>query len=721
MPRELRSLAAAAVAAGFTAVLSAASPVFWTVSTQTDFLKGTVDGVAIDAEGRLRLGPLVDPLADPKEPFIWSIAQAGTAWLAGTGNDGKVLRFDGAGAPTVAFDAAELGVHAVIDDGRGGFYAATGPDGRVHHVDASGKASVFFDPEDRYIWSLARAADGTIYVGTGDRGVIYRVRPGQQGEPFYRTRTANVISLALDAQGRLYAGSSTPGRLFRIDQSGRAFVVLDSPHQEVRGLKMGADGSLYAVALTPAQGDDSGSSDASPVATVTAQVGGVTVGDPGGATASAPAESKRTGRGAVFVVRGDRADLIWETGTETPYDLLPSPDGRSLLVATGGNGRLYEIDLQASPANAVLLGRVDARQVTQAVRGSTGEIVLASSNPGRLFRLRTQRAGKGTFESDIRDAGSAARWGSIRWRSTGGGTLQIATRSGNTNRPDDTWSDWSSPYTAADGSPISSPSARYLQWRAVLAGTGDASPQLTSVTVAYLPRNARPTVNSITVHAPGVVFQRPFSSNEAEIAGFDANGASDDTPGQDSSQPSVGRRMYRKGLQTFQWRADDPNDDRMTYAVSYRREGESAWRVLRNGLGDPIFVWDTTSVPDGRYVVRVTASDIAVNSPGDALEGARESDGFDVDNTAPAISLAAPSAQTPTVVRVTVRDTHSGVQRVEYAIGGEKWQVVYPADGLSDSREEVYEIKLPSAADRARLVIRATDVLQNVSTAVATQ
>ena len=716
MQRPFRFLAAASVTAAFTAVLSAASPVFWTISTQSDFLKGTVDGIAIDAEGRLRLGPLVEPFADPKEPFIWSVAPMGSAWLAGTGNDGKVLKFEGAGAPTVAFDAAELGVHAVIEDGRGGFYAATGPDGRVHHVDPSGKASVVFDPEDRYIWSLARGADGTLYVGTGDRGVIYRVRPGQPGEPLYRTRTANVISLALDAQGRLYAGTSTPGRLFRIEQNGRAFVVLDSPHQEVRGLRLAADGSLFAAALTPAQGDDSAAADATPVPTVTAQVSGVTVGDSGSASQSGSADSKRTGRGAVFVVRGDRADLVWETGTETPYDLLPAADGRTLMVATGGNGRLYEIDLQSSPANAILLGRIDARQVTQAVRGANGDVIVAGSNPGRLFRLRTQRAGKGTFESDVRDAGSAARWGSIRWRSSGGGALQIATRSGNTNRPDDTWSDWSAPYTAADGSPIVSPSARYLQWRAVLSGAGDGTPQLTSVTVAYLPRNARPLVTAITVHPPGVVFQRPFSSNEAEIAGFDANGATDDQPGQEGSQPSVGRRMYRKGLQTFQWRADDPNDDRLTYAVSYRREGETAWRPLRAGLHDPIFVWDTTSVPDGRYVVRVSASDLSVNAPGDALEGARESDGFDIDNTAPVITVAPANAQTPALVRVTVRDAHSGVQRVEFAIGGEKWQVVYPADGLSDSREEVYDIRIPAAADRARLVIRATDVLQNVAT-----
>lgn len=713
----MRSLAAAAIAAGFTAVLSAASPVFWTVSTQTDFLKGTVDGIAIDAEGRLRLGPLVEPLADPGEPFIWSIAQSGPAWLAGTGNDGKVLKFDGAGAPAVAFDAGELGVHAVVDDGRGGFYAATGPDGRVHHVGASGAASVVFDPEDRYIWSLARAPDGTLFVGTGDRGVIYRVRPGQPGEPFYRTRTANVISLALDAQGRLYAGTSTPGRLFRIDAGGRAFVVIDSPHQEVRGLRIARDGALYAAALTPAQGDDAGADDPAPVATVTAQVSGITVGEPAGGAAGSP-DTKRTGRGAVYVVRDDRADLVWETGSETPYDLLPGADGRSLLVTTGGAGRLYEIDLTASPANVVLLGRVDARQITQAARDSSGDVMLAGSNPGRLFRLRAARAGNGTFESEVRDAGSAARWGSIRWRASGPGTVQIATRSGNTSRPDDTWSDWSAPYAGAAGSPITSPGARYLQWRAVLAGTGDAGPQLTSVTVAYLPRNARPAVTSLTVHPPGVVFQRPFSSNDAEIAGYDPGAGQEPELAQDAPAPAVGRRMYRKGLQTLQWRAEDPNGDRLAYSVSYRREGESVWHVLRAGLADPIFVWDTTSVPDGRYVVRITASDALVNAPSEALDGTRESDGFDVDNTAPVIDIAA-AGSAPGVVRVTVRDAHAGVQRVEYAIGGERWQLVYPADGLSDSREETYEIRLPSPADRARLVIRATDVLQNVATAVA--
>lgn len=718
MRSHIRSLGAPA-AAGislfiFITVLHAAPPVFWTVSTQADFLKGTVDGLAVDADGRLRLGPAFEPLADPKEPFIWALAESGGAWLAGTGNDGKVLRIGSDGTAAVAFDAEELGVHAVVPDDRGGFYAATGPDGRVHHVDASGKTSVVFDPEDRYIWSLARADDGTLYVGTGDRGAIYRVRPGGGGEVLYRTRTANVISLAVDRQGRLYAGTSTPGRLFRIDSRGRAFVVIDSPHQEVRGVRVAAGGAVFAAALTPAQAEDTAAADAEPVASVTAQVSGVAVSATPAVDAGS-SDSRRTGRGTIYRVSGDTADIVWETGAETPYDLLPDAAGTSLIVTTGGSGRLYRLDLTQAPARVELMGRVDSRQITQAARAANGDTVIAGSNPGRLLELRSRPGRTGTFESEVRDAGSAARWGSIRWRATG--STAVSTRTGNTSRPDDTWSDWSAPYTAVDGSPIVSPSARYLQWRAVLASDGGAAPELTSVTVAYLPRNLRPAVASITVLPPGTVFQRPFTSSDAEIAGFDAAPASADADGQaqDAAAQTVGRRMYRKGLQTFQWRADDPNGDRLTYAIAYRREGEIVWRPLRAGLTDPIFVWDTTSVADGRYAVRVTASDASTNSPGDALEGVRDSDGFDIDNSAPVITVL-PASGDGRIVRLTVRDAQSGVQRVEYALGGEPWQVVYPADGLSDSRDETFTITLPAAADRARLVVRATDVLQNVST-----
>src|SRR5207245_2997897 len=134
----------------------------------------------------------------------------------------------------------------------------------------------------------------------------------------------------------------------------------------------------------------------------------------------------------------------------------------------------------------------------------------------------------------------------------------VFTRSGNTEVPDDTWSVWSAAYANSDGSPITSPKARYLQWRVVLEGNGDG-PILTSVTAAYLQRNLRPQVRSITVYPPGIVFQKPFTSGDPELAGFDdqttperklAASAMSSQQGA-SGSPSLGRRTYPKGLETL--------------------------------------------------------------------------------------------------------------------------------------------------------------------------
>jgi hypothetical protein len=248
---------------------------------------------------------------------------------------------------------------------------------------------------------------------------------------------------------------------------------------------------------------------------------------------------------------------------------------------------------------------------------------------------------------------------------------------------------------------------------------------LTSVTSAYLPRNLRPTVASITVHPPGVVFQRPFSTGELEIAGFEDN-TSDGRqptqtsgpggPQQPSNSPALGRRVYQKGLQTFVWKADDENDDRLQYDVFYRREGETTWRPLKRGLWDPIFVWDTTSVPDGTYYVKISASDAPSNSPGTALVGELESTSFDIDNTAPRIEVL---SSTRPILRFVVRDEQSAVQRVEYSLDASRWRVVFPVDGIPDSRREEFEIRLDDGDGPRSVIIRASDAMNNVATAVA--
>jgi WD40 repeat protein len=720
--------------------LGAAMPTFWTVATQIDFLKGDVEDLSIDSDGRVFLGPSTSLVAETAAPFLWTVVSAadGTLW-AGTGNEGKVLKIGKDGKVATFFDATELEVHAIVPAPNNGLYVATSPDGKIYQVSADGTARTFFDPEDKYIWALALDRTGNLFAATGDKGVIYKITPDGKGTRFYKTSSTNVVSLAFSASGDLLAGTESPGRVFRIDATGKAFVLLDSPFKEIHALRLADDGTLYAAAVS---GSTSVVEDRSlqppgaeggraPVPTVSTEITAISVLDTGLSQSTTPVisgSSRRSNRGAVYRIRPNGLwDTFWETGEESPYDLLVEPGG-SLLVGTGPEGKIFRVS--GDPARATLLSRATARQVTALLREPSGRIVGATSNPGKIFALSANPAAKGSYESDVRDAGTVATWGVIRWRATArAGQVQLLTRTGNTANPDETWSGWSKPYASAEGEQITSPTARYLQWRAVLTTESAPSPVLTSVTAAYLPRNLRPEVASITIHPAGTVFQRPFSGGELEIAGFEENTSDGRAPAQPQvgpglsppPSPPLGRRIYQKGLQTMIWKADDANGDRLQYDVSYRREGETAWKALKRGMWDPIFVWDTTSVPDGTYVVRVAASDAPSNAPATALTGDLESASFDIDNTAPRIeSQPVTRAGTRSTVVFTVRDDQSPVQRVEYSLDASRWRMVYPKDGIPDSRREEFEVVVDDSEAGRSVIIRAADAMNNVATAVAT-
>jgi hypothetical protein len=742
--RGLRQAQAWALAAGLllaaAVAVRAATPTFWTVSTQSDFLKGDVEDLSIDSDGRVFLGPAASLVAETAAPFLWTVLATadGTLW-AGSGNEGKVLKVTKDGKLTTFFDAPELEVHAIAPAPGGGLYVATSPDGKVYQVAADGTSKTFFDPDDKYIWALAVDRTGNVYAATGDKGVIYKITPAGQGTRFYRASATNVVTLAFAKSGDLIAGTESPGRLFKIDATGKTFVLLDSPYREIHAVRIADDGTIYAAALNATQGGGGGPEDRAiapsgepsrPVGNVSAEITAISVVESpvsGTSAPAAPRGPRRAARGAIYRVRPDGLwDSMWESAEDSPYDLLVEPNG-GILVGTGTEGKIFRVS--GEPARATLLARAAARQVTSLLREPSGRVIVAASNPGKLFALSSAPARRGAYDSDVRDAGTVATWGAIRWRASARpGQIEVFTRSGNTATPDETWSGWSKPYTNADGEQMTSPNARYLQWRVVLTSDGTSSPVLTSVTSAYLPRNLRPEVTSITVHPSGVVFQRPFSTGELEIAGFEDNTSDGRQPTPQtgtgaqpqSSAPPLGRRIYQKGLQTFVWKAEDGNDDRLNYDVSYRREGETAWKVLKRALWDPILVWDTTSVPDGTYVIKVSASDAPSNSPGNALLGEMESVSFDIDNTAPRIEVQ-PAARNGarTTISFVVRDEQSPVQRVEYSLDASRWRVVYPKDGIPDSRREEFEVTLEEAEAGRGVIIRATDAMNNIATAVA--
>ena len=723
------------------AAVSAAVPSFWQVATQADFLKGEVENLSIDAHGRLMLGPSSTPVYESNAPFLWTVVGApdGSMYV-GSGNEGQVFRVDPSGKGTVFFDAEELEVHALALAPNGTLFVGTSPDGKIYKVDAKGVGAEFFDPADKYIWSLAVDKAGNVFAATGDKGVVYKIAPDGKGAPLYQTRATHAISLAFDREGRLLVGTESPGRVFQVDATGKPFVLLDSPFNEIHALRVDGNGNIYAAAVSgkpPSDTREPARMNPEPtpppaVPSVSTEITAIAIADVSvagtGGQSPTPRSAPGSGAGAIYRILPDGAwDQVWESREDAPYDIGFEGDG-SLLVATGSKGKIYR--LSGDPLQATLVTRAPAQQITTVMRDRSGSMVYTTANPGKLFRLAPTRAERGSYESDVRDATTVATWGAIKWHASmpPGSKIEIFTRSGNTRTPDDTWSNWSPAYADAEGTPIASPRARYLQWRAVLTAPKGESPLLTSVTAAYLQRNLRPRVTSITIHPPGTVFQKPFSTGELEIAGYDGDlpdrrltqqaSTSGVTSNSSMQSPALGRRVYQKGLMTFVWRAEDDNDDDLQYDVLYRREGETSWKALKRGLSDPILVWDTTSVPNGTYLLRVVAADSAANPPGTALTGHMDSTSFDIDNAPPTIGITSARREgNRTVIAFEVRDEHSAVQKVEYSLDGDRWRPIYPKDGISDSRLEQFELVLDGDAGSRGVVIRATDALNNVSSA----
>jgi hypothetical protein len=243
-----------------------------------------------------------------------------------------------------------------------------------------------------------------------------------------------------------------------------------------------------------------------------------------------------------------------------------------------------------------------------------------------------------------------------------------------------------------------------------------------AVAVAYQQRNLPPEVKSVSVHPPGDAFQKPISmSGEPEILGLDPDPLGERAAAQRPAQcspPAIAfsRKLYQRGLRTFSWQAEDPNGDPLLFDVQYRAMGDERWRPLRSGLVEPVFAWDTATAPNGRYTLRIVASDSPGNPPALALTGSKDSVSFEIDNAPPSLTA---SLDPRGRIRVSVRDDASPVRKLELSIDAGRWEEVHPSDGIADSLEESYEIPLPAARGTGPrvVVLRASDSLGNVATA----
>ncbi|MBS1226602.1 MAG: hypothetical protein H6R32_536, partial [Candidatus Aminicenantes bacterium] len=573
----------------------------------------------------------------------------------------------------------------------------------------------FFDPAEKYVWDLLFMDSGDLWAAVGESGGIYRISPLGEGGMFFKAAENHILCLERTARGDVVAGSGGNGLVYRIGADGRASVLFETPYEEVRSLALDREGQIYAAASgTPTRTRKDERSD-EPVR-LDAEVS-ITVSAAGAASrpsaAAGPATTARDG-GALYRITADGlAKRLWSSEDEMIYTLLWREADGKVLFGTGGQGRIYSIDREERVA---LLLQQSSEQVYQ-LTPLDSKIYVLSNNPCYFGLLLPEQRFAGEYTSPVLDARTLASWGRIAWDAAvaAGASVQLQSRSGNTNEPNATWSDWS-PFYGKTEEQVLSPKSRYLQVKVILrTQTGKSSPVFDRLAVFYLQSNVAPSVSRLEFLRPNEVYLK-LPDQDDVILGVERN-APEAPAKKDELRVSLGyRKSERKGFQTVVWDAADENGDTLRYALAMKKDGETEWRVLEPDWTESIYAFDTLSFPDGTYLLRLTASDAPSNPAGLELKADKTSPSLVIDNSLPVVKgFTAARSGASLDVAFQAEDAYSYIEEVKVLVRPGEWRVVFPVDGIADSRTESFKfaVKLPAGAEN-QVTVRVRDSYGNV-------
>ncbi len=727
-----------------TFTISAATSTAWEVAGFNDFLKGRLSGLSLDPNGRLGPGPTLRWSASLNQPALWSLAAGPDGSIyAATGNSGKVFKISPNGAPALIWSSEQSEVFALCLDSHGTLFAGTSPNGGLYRLE-NGKAEEVWHSPVKYIWALQPASDGSIYLGTGDTGRVYRYRSPSNADLYYETGQANVTSLALGQNGHLYAGTDPNGLLYDISAPRQARVIYDSNLPEIRAIAVDRNGTIYAAAMGGAVASRTAAAASQPAGTPSAVVATT----PTVITVTAAKESSRkleadtdatvktadqarsatsstsavpgTSTAGVTEVPGAEKSAIYRIqpdGTtenirsskeDNVYSLLL--DGDTLLFSTDDRGRIYRL----AGSRTTLIAEPGSGETTQLLK-SGAALNAAVSSAARLLSFGGESSGIASYESQVHDASSVARWGHLQWHGTGQGIV-FRTRTGFAARPDSTWSPWSEPITGTTDSLIKSPPSRFIQFRVEWPAGNSA--QIDSIDVPYLPQNSPPSIRSIAVSSvAGTSAAKSSAGTSSSSAAYSITVTDTGEAPAASSSPSTSQIVSR--LQTTQtqisWQADDPDSDKLVYSVFFRAEDETEWQTVRSHMFENTLLLDPDVFADGRYLFKIVASDAPSNAPQFARQVELVSTPVLIDNTPPTVVVNAPKREGASAdIDVDAHDKTSSLRLCEYSLDAGTWQPIESVDGITDSPDEQFHLHLDKLrAGEHLLVFRVYDSAGN--------
>lgn len=634
------------------------------IRTADAFSEGELEGVSVDSTGVLRPGYDLGEVPVKDATTVWAtLDMGGGALLLATGNDGKLIEYSKAGAKVVA-DSDAMVLTSVCKGFKGRVFVAALPGGKILEW-AQGKLQDWVKlPDEAQIYQLTfDPGTQALFAATGPDGKLFRI--GADGKPqvYFDAPEQHLASVAVGKRGVL-VGTGDKAKLYEVSAPGRSRVVYDFGMTEVRAIQVGANGTIFALAndiksgrSLPAAGND-----------------------------AAAKKSPSSGRGVLYQFEnGETPELLLESSDEHLASL--SLDARGVpVVGTGEKGRVYTVDAER---HAVLLADVDERQVSAVSFGSAGTLVVGS-DPLVVHPMRGVGGAEAVWTSAVLDAGFRARFGRLGWE--GKGQVDFETRTGNTKEPDNSWSPWSKPSNAP--AKVASEPARYLQIRARFKA--DAAAEVREVNVAFVTDNLKALVTEIEVESTTT---ESFAEPDDKLAA--------------SGGPMSGKASDEIELS---WKVDNADKDELRYRLWYSPLKTGQWFPMlepNQVWTKPSYTWDTSDLPEGKYRIRVEASDELANAPSRVKRHQLESHVIAVDNTAPVIDSVAVAGRRATL---RVSDGVGPIARVEVSVAGtDLWWPFDPIDGVYDDPTETFELDLSgiSPTGAALLTVRAFDQENN--------
>ena len=684
----------------------------WELTTSEHFAAAKeLKGLSLHRLGWLHLAPKQIPVKGVDELLVVCLAadNKGNVY-AGTGAHGRILKVAPQYRAAVLWQVAEQLVTSLAVDAHGSVYAAAAATGKIYKLafpkgTTDPRVSVFCQLSHKYLWGMTFDKAGSLLVAASLPEALYSIAPNGKATKLVALGQGHLHALVVGPSGNIFTASEPEGIVYKVTPKRQVQVLYDAEEAGIRCLLLDKQSNLYVGAaggypgararLKPSRAPDpagrpsSSSKTSVSVKTVTLK-------------RAAPRASQAKGApgraNSVYRISPDgRVKKVFSPGKA--YILALALDGQGrLLVATGNEGKVFRIEESEEVTD--LIDRTEA-QVMALLPWKNSEFLMGTGNKGRLIRVTPAPSPEGAFQSSILDASFVSKWGRVWWDADvpPGASLTVATRSGNSAKPDKTWSAYSAELTRASGSAITSPPARYLQLRATFKAPKTAqSPVLRRVRVAYLPDNQAPKVESVTVSRNSPA---PKSSK-----------AKRSQPSPPASSPAAAK---------IQWKASDSNGDTLRYAVYYKGAGEKAWKTLKDKIeGETSLAWDTDRVPDGQYVIKVVASDAPSNPPGVALTGERVSLPARVDNTRPQIAGLSIKLEPKgkCTVTGTARDAQTYVAKLEYSLDAGDWVSFFPRDRILDAPAEPFSFTLDKLAPGEHtIVVVAKDARGNAGSA----